>query len=157
MAKEDSKRYPLAVFPSYMAMILNSVGSKTYRNLYYQIEGKKNDVLEKGNLACAFYASNVLLSFKLIGDFRTSVEGLVEEMIENGWKETKKPRPGCVIVWEEVDGHKHIGFYAGGWRKRAVSNSSRKKMPIKHKFTADPSSKRPRYPIMFLWHERLEK
>ena len=136
MAVEDSIAYPMVVFPSYMKMIKNSAASRIFRNLYYDINGKTRDVLENGNLSCAYFVSSVLRHFGLIGEWRTSVDGLIEEMKKYGWQKMEKPALGSVIVWEARaarrggEPHKHIGFCIGN--SRVVSTSSKKGCPVIH-------------------------
>ena len=136
MATEDTKIYPLLVFPSYIKMIKSSVGSRIFRNLYYEIDGQPKDVLSNGNLSCAYFVGAILRHFGLISEWRTSVDGMIEEMKLAGWSKIEKPISGSVIVWEarvtrrNGKPHKHIGFYIGN--SRVVSTSSGRGYPIIH-------------------------
>jgi hypothetical protein len=121
--KFDKKR-------SLFALIKNSLGSKFFRSLYF-FDGKRSrDILENGRLSCAFYVSVILRILGLIKECHTTVNGLIEDMENSGWQKVAKLQKGAVIVWEEKDGHKHIGFYLGN--NKAASNSSKKKSPLIH-------------------------
>lgn len=127
----------LLKYDSYLKMIKNSVGTKMFRNLYLEINGKKIDGAQDGCFSCAFFVSNILLIWGLISEGHATVEGTTKDMLKNGWKKIpkSKARPGDVIVWEKkksINGklHFHNGFYIGN--KKAISNDSKKRMPIIH-------------------------
>jgi hypothetical protein len=154
VATEDTVVYPLVVFPSYIRTIKNSIGSRIFRNLYYRIGDRDRDVLEGGNLSCAYFVGTILRHFGLIGEWRTSVDGLVEEMKKSGWQEVGEPVIGSVVVWEARvfrrggEPHKHIGFYIG--RGRVVSMSSKKGFPIAHGIRDGR-----RKIMVTLWHQKM--
>jgi len=59
-------------------------------------------------------------------------------MRKSDWQSTKKLKPGNVLIWQEkkfADGtiHQHLGFYLGN--NKAISNSTKKGLPIIHHFT----------------------
>lgn len=117
---------------SYLVMIKNSIGSKMFRNRYFFVRDKSEDILENGFLSCAFYVSSILYLNGLILAIHCTVDGTVKDMQKSGWRKIKKPVIGSVLVWEKgKDEHKHIGFYIG--KNLAVSNNSTKKVPTKHK------------------------
>ena len=123
---------------SYLAAVKNSVGSKAYRTLVARVNGKKTDILENGELSCAFFVSTILHNFDLIEKIHATVKSTVVDLEKKGWKPKNKPAHGDVLVWESViypDGqqHTHIGFYIGSGK--AISNSSKKKMPAIHELT----------------------
>ena len=158
-AEEPEKKWPMILSASYLKLIKNSVGSRAYRNLYFKVNGKKVDVLENGNLSCAYFVSSVLFHFKLIGSLRTTVQGTVDDMKKSGWKSIKKPVRGSVIVWgkryfkSSGQWHAHIGFYVGnGW---AVSTNSEKRRPVIHPWRREYKSKKLRKVVKILWHPRL--
>ena len=113
---------------TYLAAIRNSIGSKQFRNLYAEVDGKRMDLTEDGRLACAFYVSWILLHFGFIKEPHVTVDGTVKDLRANGWKDVEEPREGDVLVWEPTmdhdpeHPHQHIGFYLGNGR--AASNSS---------------------------------
>ncbi|MDP2934257.1 MAG: peptidoglycan amidohydrolase family protein [bacterium] len=133
----------LLKYESYLKMIKNSAGSKMFRNLYLEINGKKIDATQNGKYSCAFFVSNVLLIWGLISEGHASVLSTIKDMEGNGWKKIPKSkiRPGDVIVWDKEKSsdnsyfyskeHYHNGFYIGA--KKAISNSSNGKgVPIIH-------------------------
>lgn len=122
---------------SYLKIIKNSLGSKIFRNLYFNINGKKTDILKNGDLSCAFFVSWILKNFELIKQTHATVNGTIKDMKKSGWHKIKKPKVGAVLVWEEKyfknGKHKHIGFYIGN--NKAISNSFKRKGPIIHHWT----------------------
>lgn len=119
---------------TYLQMIKNSLGSRLFRVAFAVNEkGKKQDVLKNGVFSCAFFVSSLLKIFSLISGPHATVKSAIADMLKNGWCPTKELKPGNVLVWEEMKNHQHIGFYIG--KQQAVSNSSKKKMPIIHHFS----------------------
>lgn len=156
----SKKRIPRLIFDSYLAFIKGSVGSKSYQKDYYLINGKKLDVLENGNLACAYYVSAVLRVFDLTPITHTTVRSTVIDMEKSGWKKIRKPRLGCVLVWEGKKGesglHKHVGFYMGD--EKAISNSDKKRCPIIHHWTYGVLKAKPKREVEAMyWHSELNK
>lgn len=147
---------PITVlYKSYLAMIKNSIGGRLWRNLYYQKKnGRAADLLQDGNLSCAYYVSSILLHFGLIREFQAEVGETVAAMQEAGWQKIDKPVSGSIIVWKnryfEKSGtwHKHIGFFLGPGR--AVSNSSERRSPAVHHLRY-----KGRKVESFFWHPRL--
>lgn len=132
MAKKQAvqKVIPL-MSDSYLAVINNSIGSKLFRNFYARVDGRKVDIMRNGELSCAFYVSSILSLFKLIKSVHGTVESTIEDLRHSGWRVTKQPKVGSVVVWgQAIFGHRHIGFYIGNGY--AVSNSSRRGYPVKH-------------------------
>jgi hypothetical protein len=150
MKKQKMK---LALRESYLTKIKSAVGCGMFRNLYFISGGKTIDILQDGKLSCAHFASSILYLFGLIDEPRATVGSTVKDMERSGWKKIAKPRPGAVLVWEEKNGHGHIGFFLGGGR--AVSNSSKKQSPAIHKYDAEPDSKTPRKVVSIWWHKKL--
>lgn len=157
----DRKKVIIIVRDSYLKFLINSVGSKIFKNLYAYVNGTKKDILENGGLSCAFYASSVLQHFKLISDVHATVSGTIKDLMESGWREIKRPVPGSIIVWEEKefeDGsfHKHMGFYLE--KNKAISNSTVKKVPAIHHWTFGQKNGQPiRKVEMILWNDKLER
>lgn len=132
MAKSKFKRL---IKRSYLQMIKNSVRTKMFRNLFVVDEkGRKIDALRNGDVACAFFVSGILKIFSLITWPHATCDSTVRDMLENGWRRTKKLKPGYVLFWERnKNGRKHLGFYIGN--NKAISNSSKKGYPVIHHFT----------------------
>ena len=124
---------------TFIKTIRNSVGSKIFRNFYLKSDDISFDATKNGELSCAFYVSSILVIFGLIKRVHGTVENTVKDLIESGWIKEKNPTAGCVIIWELLDGHEHIGFYVG--RDKAVSNSSEKKKIVIHDWTYNNSRK----------------
>lgn len=132
MREEEGR--PL-LFETLMASIHNSVGSNQYRNMYMERYEGVIDVLNDGDLSCAYYVSSLLVPFGLINRAHTWVKNTIHDLHSSGWEATKKLEPGSVLIWAERTGqsgipHKHIGFYVG--EGLAVSNSDQARSPQKH-------------------------
>lgn len=132
------QKIELVLNETYLVAIKNSVGTKIFRNLFARVGRKTKDITENGNLSCAFYVSSILYLFKLIKEIHATVNGTVRDLKESGWVEIKKPKNGCVLVWEEKkfkngNSHKHIGFYIGN--QIAISNNSKLGYPTVHRWT----------------------
>jgi len=54
------------IFDSYMAMIKNSVGTKMFRSFFAYVDGQRVDVMNDGDLSCAYYTSCILTIFNLL-------------------------------------------------------------------------------------------
>ena len=139
---------------NYLAAIHNSVGSKLFQNFYTQIDSQKQDIMKGGELSCAFFASSILVLFGLCSKVHGTVDGTILDLVESGWHEISKPKIGAVLLWEakdfEEESHKHIGFFVGG--DKAISNSSRKKVPARHSWTFGGKRK----VIGIWWNEKLK-
>lgn len=132
------KRFQPEKFDTYLAVIQNSVGSKFFQTYYLEIDGKKVDVMRGGDLSCAFFVSAVLIMFNLSKRIHGTVASIVRDLHTSGWQRIETPKVGCIIVWESKLGargetHAHIGFYVG--QDKAISNSSKRKYPVKHHHT----------------------
>jgi len=154
---------------NYLALIKNSVGTKMFRNCFFLIDdqlkvgqspargrGRKIDVLNNGDLACAYFVSGILKMLDLIGDLHTTVKSTISDIKRSGWRETKVLKEGAILVWEKKkydDGwHSHIGFYIGN--QKAISNHSsdgRNKTPKIHHFTYNNKRKIEK----IFWHNKL--
>ncbi len=126
------------LFETYLSVIANSPKAKMFRNFSAVVNGRKTDITHNGELSCAFFVSFILSFFKQINSGHTTVNSTIKDLIKNGWRKINKPLPGAVLVWEENDFgkhgmHKHIGFYIGD--DKAVSNSEKRRFPIKHHWT----------------------
>ncbi len=149
-------------FPTYLSVIKNSVGSKIFRHSYADVNGKKIDITENGRLSCTFYVSSILKMFGLIKEVHTTVVGAIKDLEKSGWIKIKKPRAGCILLWEpkrfaENRTHMHLGFYLGN--KKAISNDEKIHAPkINHWTNGKNKKDKPsRKVIAIYWHRDLEK
>lgn len=139
---------------TYLALIKNSVGAQFFQTLFARVHGRKKNILNGGELSCAFFVSAVLLLTKLIKEPHATVTGTEKDMRRCGWKQTQTLKRGSVIVWGKKHGHKHIGFYLGG--EKAVSNSTARKVPVLHHFTFGTRNEKPVRRIEAIyWHKNL--
>lgn len=116
---------------TYLAMIKGAVGSNQYRHLYTEA----GDILEDGNLSCAFFVSALLHHFGWIASPHATVTGLERDLVTSGWEKVAEPQPGDVIIWEKQQQagkseHLHSGFWLSP--ELAVSNSPEQGVPIEH-------------------------
>lgn len=108
--------YPLALLESYMAMVEGSVGSAQWRHLYVRREEDALDVIDDGDLACAYYVSSILHTFNLIdGGVHTTVVEIEHDLLQSGWSLVEEPCPGAIVFWGEKMGddgrvHRHLGI-----------------------------------------------
>lgn len=73
---------------NYLVSIRNAIKSPMFRNLFVMDDtGNEYDILENGNLSCAFFVSSMLYIFQLIDGPHTTVHSTIDKMIEFGWKE----------------------------------------------------------------------
>lgn len=141
---------------SYLEFIKNSAGSKSWKNFYVMVNGKKEDVLKNGDLSCAFFATSVLMIFDLIKNVHFTVKGAISDLKKSGWKEIKRPKTGAILIWEKNEefANEHIGFYID--EKSAISNYFKKRMPFKHHITYGIKNGQPRRKIIkMFWHKKL--
>ncbi len=157
-APAESQVVPL-FFDNYLAMIKGSPGSQMFRHFYAEVSGQKTDILQDGELSCAFFASGILRLFDLIKEGHCTVSGTVKDLENSGWYLISAPRPGAVLVWEPIiDGngatHAHIGFALGD--NQAVSNNSFTKTPTVHHLTFNEENSLPKRKITAVyWHDKL--
>jgi len=151
MAVRAASKIEQVLLDSHLALIKNSVGSRMFRTLIARVNGKRQDILRKGDLSCAFFASSVLAIPRLIRSAHLTVDGTIKDMRQHGWRRIRRVRLGAVLVWEKQNGHKHIGFYVGN--RRAVSTSSTKRIVHRHHWTFDGKRKI----IGMYWHKKFSK
>jgi hypothetical protein len=119
-------------FLTYLSFVKKAAGAKSFQNAFVKTGSKKIDILKNGKLSCAFFVSSVLKIFGQINNIHATVEETVKDLENSGWKKLKTPKEGSILVWEEKNGHKHIGFYLG--ENKAISNNSKKRVPEIHHF-----------------------
>ena len=128
-------------YKNYLTVIKNSADSKIFQHIYVLENSKEKDILKGGKLSCAYYVSCILKLFNLINQEispHAMVGGLVKNILNSGWKETKKLKTGNILLWEKKkypNGklHYHLGFYLG--KNKAISHRDKKKAPIIHHYT----------------------
>lgn len=144
--KKSKIKLPLR--KNYLAIIENSKGAKIFRDCFGKNRKIKN-LTEKGVLSCAFFVSSILYLCGLIPKAHLSVKEAVKDIERFGWFEIARPRKGSVLLWEEKNGHYHLGFYLG--RQKAISNNFQKKTIRIHHFTYHGKRKIEK----IFWHKKL--
>ena len=137
-------KFKILDYQNYLEAIRASRGCKMFRRLYVLENGKKRDVMEKGQLSCAYYVTSILKIFNLISSPHATVKSAAKDMFESRWEENQKLKPGNVLIWEEKifsneKTNQHIGFYLGA--EKAISNFSERGVPILHHFTYGKNKK----------------
>jgi hypothetical protein len=148
----------LQIRESYLAMIKNAVGSTQYRRLFMDVNGRGKDILENGNLSCAYFVSGILMMFGLIRAPHATVSGLVKDMEASGWKRVRTMRPGSVLIWEplpsDTEAHQHVGFLLT--QTKAVSNSTKRHHVVAHHLTFGRRNGKPTRRIQAMYrHPKL--
>jgi hypothetical protein len=160
MSSDNLKRVDLILYDSYIQTIKNSVGSNMFKNLFASIDGKpKIDVLDNGQLSCAYFTSIILHIFKLIPSIHATVDGTQNDLINNFWEEIDNPKEGSVLIWEaqnfEGEMHRHIGFYIGNGQ--AISNNTSQHVPAIHHWTFGEKDGQPVRKIeKIYWNNKLD-
>ena len=128
---------------TYLSTIKNSVGAKMFRHNYALVDGEQQDILQDGQLSCAFFVSFILRAFSLIETLHARTVGTVRDMQTSGWRETDTPQEGDVVVWEDQQQKSgifpHIGFYLD--EQTAVSHRDTDGTPTVHSLTFDGTRK----------------
>jgi len=145
---------------NYLAIIRNSEGTKMFRDFFCIYNGRTKNLTKRGEFSCAFFVSSILYWFGLIKNIHLGVTketenivstGLLEDMRKSGWFEISRPKKGCILLWKKVKGHFHVGFFLGN--KKAVSNSSKKRMVVIHDYRFTGKRKIEKA----FWHKKLER
>lgn len=156
----QEEEYPLALRESLLAVLEGSIGTSMFRTLYRQLDSRLDDVIDDGDLACAFYASTILSMFGLTEDgVHTTVTVTLDDMRASGWVEVSSPESLAVVLWGQKMGddnrpHYHIGFCVN--ESEAIEHSAVTKSPRKigiNELTLHDGSPRP--PIGYFVHPRL--
>ena len=152
----SKKKVTPLIYDSYLALIKKSVGTRLFQNFYARVGGKKQDIMKNGDLSCAFFASSLLVVMGLVKEVHATVDGTVKDLRRSGWKRTRRMWKGSVIVWEKLNGHKHIGFVLD--KKKAVLNSTIERVPTMHHLTFGVKNRKPVRRIeAVLWHPKLRR
>lgn len=122
---------------NYLYTIKNAEGSKLFRNLFIleETDGRqvKKDILENGELSCAYFVTSILKLFNLIGEIHTTVAGTLKELQnQDKWTEVSllDIQAGDIVFWKNQDGYGHVGFAIS--KTQGISNSTEKRKPKKH-------------------------
>lgn len=114
-------------------LIKNSIGSKFFRSVYFNVGEEVKDILKKGDLSCAFYVSVVLKIVGLISSIHATVLGTIKDLEGSGWHQIKNPKKFAVVVWDSDEKYKHLHIGICINKNLAVDNSSKLKSPQIHK------------------------
>jgi len=136
LVKKQKSKFEFLIYQNYLEMIKASENSEMFRHVYVLNNNKKKDILENGELSCAYYVSCILKIFNLIDSKispHSTVGGTIKNMLDNDWKVTKKLTAGNILIWEDGLGtdkkmHSHLGFYLG--KNRAISNQPKVEVKI---------------------------
>lgn len=127
---------------TYLIMIENAEGTRMFRSLFAQRDDSENpeDILNGGELSCAFFVSNLLLLFGWVDAPHATVKSVRRVLLENGWESVgaEDIQSGDVVFWEEVvsknsDRHSHVGFALND--KEAISTSDKNHAVMRHHIT----------------------
>lgn len=138
---------------TYLHIIRSSVGTPMFRQCFFNIRGRRSEVLGNGKLACAFFVSSVLKIFDLISELHTTVDETERDLFRNGWQRISRPRVGCIVIYKPQkfpsgEIHRHIGFYIGNGY--VVDNNSVRRSPGMRRWNFRPVE-------TLLWHRSLER
>jgi hypothetical protein len=120
----------LLVKNNLLAQCEGAINSKQYRHLWFDVDGAQKDIVEDGILSCAYFMSSLLHNHNLITAVHATVKGTVADMTAFGWIKLETPQVGCILHWEEYEGHEHIGIFIG--EDMAISHSDRTQSPQRH-------------------------
>lgn len=128
---------------TYLSVIENAVGAKMFRHNYALVDGEQIDILQDGQLSCAFFVSFILRAFSLIQTLHARTGGTIADMETSGWRTTDDPHTGDVVVWEEQQQKSgvfpHLGFYID--ETTAISHRDTQGTPAVHSLTFDGTRK----------------
>lgn len=150
----------LALSESLKVILERSVGSSLFRTLYGERGDVLEDVINDGDLACAFFVSTLLSMFGLLSrGVHTTVTKTLQDMLVSDWNETTHPEALAVVLWKEKMGsdgkpHFHIGICTDD--TFAIEHSAVTKSPRKIRIdglTMPDGSPRP--PIAYFVNPRL--
>jgi hypothetical protein len=122
------------------------------------VNGKRKDIINNGDLSCAFFVSSILKINNLLPNIHVTDAGTEREMIKKGWYKIKNPKIGSVLFWHPAKNgneHEHIGFYIG--KDKAISNNSKRGYPITHHWMFGTVNNKPKREIKAIyWNKKLE-
>jgi len=123
------------IFDTYLSMVKNSVGSKTWQTVWADIDGVKTDVTEGGIKSCAYFVSGILKNFDFVKKTHATVNSTIKDLKESGWEMISNPKAGAIVVYEAIEfddgqSNEHIAICIDD--TKAVSNSYTEKIPVIH-------------------------
>lgn len=125
------------LFPTYLSLIEGAVGSRMFQHSYALVNGERRDILEDGDLSCAFFVSSILTITRLSKEIHATVSGTIRDIESFGWVKITEPRVGAILVWEPKEQargpHEHIGFCISD--TEAISNNWETQVPARHHIT----------------------
>ena len=133
------KKPKLLLKKTYLGLIKNSIGTRMFRSFYARTDKGMEDLLNDGELSCAYFVSSILKLFDWIDKPHLTIDSTETELMKNGWKKIPidKIKEGSIIIWEEINiggkYNRHIGFYIGN--NKAVSASYKLKRVVSHDLT----------------------
>lgn len=124
----------------------NSVGSRLFNSLLVRFSDSEQvkDILNDGELSCAYFVSSLLVMHGLLGETHTTVANLRQVLTENPkWQEVplESVEAGDVVFYKkrtfaDGSGNAHVGFAVG--KTDAVSTDYKKKAVSQHKLDYTP-------------------
>lgn len=130
------------ILKNFLATARGAVEARMFQHLYVRDQtGAERDVMQGGELSCAYVVSGILTLYGLIDRPHATVATTLQKMAEAGWQQTETARRGAIVHWPEHDGHEHLGIMIGD--NLCVSNSDTTHMPMLHGLTLS-SGVRPR-------------
>lgn len=127
---------------TYLKMIENADGARIFNSLFVRRENsdKTEDILNDGELSCAFFVSNLLFIFGWVNAPHTTVKSMREVLLGNEWEDVgvNNIQQGDILFWEEMifddgDAHSHIGFALN--EAEAISTSEKSRRILRHHIT----------------------
>ncbi len=163
MARPKKLSVKLLHKDNYLTLIKNACGSQIWANGYALVNGRRKDIVQDGELSCAFFVSSILKIFDFIKDLHFTVKGTEQDLKKSGWEiisvSSKMPK-GSIIIWEKKlspnkqskkwEKHFHIGFYIGD--EKAVSLWAYHNFPVIHHWTYNKSRKI----IRVYWNKKIK-
>jgi len=163
MAKPKKLSVKTLFKDTYLAIIKNACGSVMWSNCYALVNGEKKDIVQDGELSCAFFVASILKVFDFIQTLHFTVKGTEKDLKKSGWERisisSKMPK-SSIIIWEKkllpdkqlrkLGKHIHIGFYIGD--KKAVSLWAYHNFPVIHHWTYNKSRKI----IRVYWNKQIK-
>ena len=154
--RNEEEKYSIPV-RNILTTALGTILSSAHKFYFDMVDGGVVNVLEDGSKACAAVISRILICVRyknhiFLGGPHATVDSLVTDLERCGWVDvgTKKRRPGSVVVWEKVNGNRHVGI--GVSEYKVLSNCKEQKVPVLHDWTTESDDETPRAIERILWH-----
>ncbi|HEY4477171.1 MAG TPA: hypothetical protein VJB56_00920 [Candidatus Paceibacterota bacterium] len=154
--RNEEEKYSIPV-RNILKIAMGTILSSAHKFYFDMVDGKIVNVLEDGSKACAAVISRILIcvmykNYVFLEGPHATVDSLVADLELCGWANIDlcARRPGSVVVWEEVDGNRHVGI--GVSEYKVLSNCKEKKVPVLHDWTTESDDETPRAIERILWH-----